>query len=201
MMCIHLHFDYQKATQALVFFIEKEGGRLNKMKALKLIYFADRYHLRKYGRPITNDEYFAMAYGPVASGVKDIAELSDFLGEQEKAYATQCVTLAAAPYIEARSPFDPNVFSKTDIEALEFAWKTFGQYTEFELVELTHKYPEWKKHEQSLKIHSRITMRLEDFLDDPVEPGIDPCFPLSPEEKQDTLAELQELAHIEALWN
>lgn len=200
-MCIHLHFDYQKATQALVFFIKKEGGRLNKMKALKLVYFADRYHLRKYGRPITNDEYFAMPYGPVASGAKDIIELSDFLGDQEKAYATHYITPTDPPYIEARNLGDTDVFSITDIEALEFAWNTFGQYTEFELVQLTHKYPEWKKHEQSLKIHSRVTMRLEDFLEDPIEPGVDPCFPLSPEEKQDTLAELQEFAHIEALWN
>ena len=83
-MCVHLNFDYQKATQSLTFFAEKEGGRIHKMKALKLVYLADRYHLRKYGRPITNDEYFAMPYGPVASGVKDIIEMSDFLGAEEK---------------------------------------------------------------------------------------------------------------------
>ena len=48
-----------------------------KMKALKLVYIADRYHLRKYGRLITNDTYFAMNYGPVPSGTKDIAEASE----------------------------------------------------------------------------------------------------------------------------
>jgi uncharacterized phage-associated protein len=58
------------------------------MKALKLIYFADRYHLRKYGRLVTNDIYYAMNYGPVPSSVKDIAEGSEFLGEKEKEYAS-----------------------------------------------------------------------------------------------------------------
>lgn len=53
------------------------------MKALQLVYFADRYHLRKFGRPITNDEYFAMPYGPVASGAKDIAEGSIGLSTHE----------------------------------------------------------------------------------------------------------------------
>ena len=58
-----LFFDYKKATQALNFFALKEGGTINKMKALKLIYFADRYNLRKYGRPVRNDDYWAMGYG------------------------------------------------------------------------------------------------------------------------------------------
>ena len=53
-MCIHLEFDHEKATQAINFFARESGGQINKMKAIKLIYFAERYHLRKYGRPITN---------------------------------------------------------------------------------------------------------------------------------------------------
>ncbi len=61
-------FSHRKATQALNFFAAKAGGKINKMKALKLVFFADRYHLRKYGRPVVGDEYLAMNYGPVASG-------------------------------------------------------------------------------------------------------------------------------------
>src|SRR5438309_84841 len=72
-------FSHRKATQALNFFAQRAGGSINKMKALKLVYFADRYHLRKYGRPVVGDEYLAMNYGPVASGTKDLAEMSDFL--------------------------------------------------------------------------------------------------------------------------
>ena len=65
-------FSHRKATQALNFFAQRAGGSINKMKALKLVYFADRYHLRKYGRPVVGDEYLAMNYGPVASGTKDL---------------------------------------------------------------------------------------------------------------------------------
>lgn len=46
------------------------GGRTHQQdEGAELVYFADRYHLRKFGRPITNDEYFAMAilrYDPQA---------------------------------------------------------------------------------------------------------------------------------------
>jgi uncharacterized phage-associated protein len=55
--------DYEKCTQALNFFAQKAGGQINKMKALKLIFFADRYHVRKYGRLLTNDNYMAMEHG------------------------------------------------------------------------------------------------------------------------------------------
>src|SRR5947209_4648782 len=79
-------FSHRKATQTLNFFARQAGGSLNKMKALKLVYFADRYHLRRFGRPVVGDEYLAMTYGPVPSGTKDLAEMSEFLGEEEAGY-------------------------------------------------------------------------------------------------------------------
>ena len=200
-MCIHLKFNYRKATQSLVFFAQQSGGTIDKLKALKLVYLADRYHLRKYGRPITNDEYFAMPYGPVASGVKDIAEFSDFLGEKERTYAAQYLTKAKGHYIGTTQPLQGDALSESEIEALSFAWETFGHYAQFELSEITHKYPEWKKHEQNLQSYTRLKMNLEDFLDDPTEPGVEKCFELSVEDKQDTLDELQELSRLEDLWN
>ena len=63
MQYCYFDFNYKKATQALAYFAEKSGGTINRLKGLKLIYFADRYHLRKYGRLITNDTYFAMDNG------------------------------------------------------------------------------------------------------------------------------------------
>ncbi|MBG86736.1 MAG: hypothetical protein CMO80_07535 [Verrucomicrobiales bacterium] len=84
-----LSFAHRKATQALNCFAECSGGRLNKMKALKLVFFAGRHHLRCSGRPVTNDTYFAMSYGPVASSCKDLAQQTGFLSEVEKEYRDQ----------------------------------------------------------------------------------------------------------------
>jgi len=41
-----LEFDYKKATQAINYLVKKEGGTIDKLKLIKLVYFADRYHLR-----------------------------------------------------------------------------------------------------------------------------------------------------------
>src|ERR1700681_3309737 len=94
-------FSHRKATQALNFFANRAGGSINKMKVLKLVYFADRYHLRKYGRPVVGDEYVAMNYGPVASGTKDLAEMSYFLGEEEESYAKRFILPAESAIIYA----------------------------------------------------------------------------------------------------
>ena len=198
-MCVHLRFDYKKATQALNFLAIKNGGLINKMKVIKLVYLADRYHLRKYGRPITNDEYFAMSYGPVNSGVKDISEMSDFLGPREREYASEHITTSGSYDVQSIKDYERDVFSDSDLEALSFVWNHFGHYTEFELANITHQYPEWKRHEETLDEQSRVRMNYEDFLDDPPK-HVNKCYELTAEDREDRLAELKELSGLDSLW-
>jgi uncharacterized phage-associated protein len=194
-------FAYKKATQALNFFAQQAGGCLSKLKALKLVFFADRYHLRKYGRLITNDEYWAMDYGPVASNTKDLAEMSSFLGQQEKAYAEKFLEAAdESNRFGSKAPVDEAVLSASDLEALRFAWNTFSRRAG--LVELTHAYPEWKRHEAALKSKqvSRVRIPYEDFLENPA-PGVNPCHPLTPSEQEDRREALRGLEAFETKWN
>lgn len=200
MLRIHFNFDYKKATQALNHLALKRHGKINKLKALKLIHLADRYHLRKYGRLVTNDIYFAMNYGPVPSGVKDIAEGSEFLGDKEQEYSSQYITVIDQYTLESVNPVDGSVFSDSDIEALDFAWEKFGHLNQFNLAKLTHKYPEWKRHKEALKVDSRIQIFLEDFLKDP-ESNIEKCFELDEEDRTARREQLAEMARITLLWS
>lgn len=197
-----MSFSYKKATQALNYFARQSGGRINKMKALKLLFFADRFHLRKYGRPITNDEYFAMNYGPVPSGGKDLVEGSDFRPNVEKAYAGQFLNADNRYEFSSVNEVETLVFSRTDQEALEYVWSHFGPHDEFKLAELTHEYPEWRRHEAAISggSSSRVKMSFSDFLDDPPAP-LDPCFPLTEQERSVRREEVQELCSIHNLWN
>lgn len=159
--------DYRKAVQAINFFAQKEHGKINKMKAIKLIYLADRFHLRKYGRPVTNDFYIAMKFGPVGSKVKDLAELSFVLPEEEKNYAEKYI-VTNGYNTESRTVIDEDVFSKTDLEALEFAYKNFGKHDKFKLAEITHDFPEWAKFNEQFKNRTTASeiMDYNDFFDD-----------------------------------
>jgi uncharacterized phage-associated protein len=197
-----MSFSYKKATQALNYFARQNGGHINKMKVLKLLFFADRYHLRKYGRPVTNDEYFAMNYGPVPSGCKDLVEGSDFRPDVEKSYAGQFLDPVNRYEFSSINEVEPLVFSQTDQEALAFAWDHFGPFDEFKLAELTHQYPEWKRHEAAISggNSSRVKMAFSDYLDDPPAP-YDPCFPLTDEDREIRREEIQEMSAIHNLWN
>ncbi|WKZ20146.1 MAG: Panacea domain-containing protein [Candidatus Jettenia sp. CY-1] len=136
------------------------------MKAIKLIYFADRYHLRKYGRPVTNDECVAMGYGPAGSKTKDIAENTSFLNTIESEYNKKYIKRQGIHDIQSVHDVDMNVFSDSDIEALEFAVNCFGHLDQFQLAEVPHVYPEWKRFEKKLEsgTGSVFTMDYEDFL-------------------------------------
>ena len=198
---IRFDCDPEKVTQILNFFALQAGGSINKLKAIKLAYLADRYHLRKFSRLISNDNYVAMKLGPVPSKALDIAECDNFLDEEIKDYSKQFISPEGKYSIKSVGPLDETVFSESDIEALNYSWKNFSHLGKYELAKLTHKYPEWKKHEIEIKANpkSSFPMDLLDFLEDP-NAGIDPCFKLDDQDRATRREHLAQMAHLESIW-
>jgi|CXWL01.1.fsa_nt_gi uncharacterized phage-associated protein len=193
-------FDSEKATQALNLFATLEGGKVNKMKALKLIWMADRFHIRKYGRPIIGDEYFAMKFGPVPSHAKNIAVLYEKLAPEILKYAKRYIKpVNNLEFQSIRKP-EKSVFSKTDLEALESIYREFGWMKPFQLAEYSHYYPEWTKHKYALKKSRRIPMKYEDFFDDPKDINVE-IFNLESSQLQAAQETFVENQKIEAIWN
>ena len=160
-------FNYKKAVQTLTFFAQKEGSVINRMKVFKLIWLSDRLHLRKYGRPILNDVYFALPKGPIPSNTKDLADNSEYLADTEKELREQFIENLGRFNIKAKLETQKSVFSQSDLEVMNLVYPNFGNLNEFELSELSHQYPEWQKFENSLTIgnSSRFEMSYEDFFD------------------------------------
>jgi uncharacterized phage-associated protein len=159
---------YKKATQALNLLARKKDGKINKMKAIKLIFLADRLHLRKYGRPIVGDMYWAMKLGPVGSLTKNVAELSS-ISEEALAYAKKYIKPIdeKKQVITSLKKEDLGVFSKTDIECIESVYNKFSDKDQFELAEITHEFPEWIKHKKELDDgKKRVRMDYDDFFVD-----------------------------------
>ena len=159
---------YKKATQALNLLARKKDGKINKMKAIKLIFLADRLHLRKYGRPIVGDMYWAMKLGPVGSLTKNVAELSR-ISDEALTYAKKYIK----PIDEKKQIFislgqeDLGVFSKTDLECIESVYNKFSDKDQFELADITHEFPEWIKHKKELDGgKKRVRMDYDDFFAD-----------------------------------
>jgi len=157
-------YNYKKAIQALNFFAVSNGGTLNKMKGLKLLFLADRLHLRKYGRTISQDTYYAFKLGPVASNTRDILDCTNFASLEALEYGSGFITPVDSLYYRSKANTNLKVFSTSDKQTLEIILLNFGNLNEFQLSDLSHKFPEWKKFEKQLLENDRLRIKM-DFLD------------------------------------
>ena len=139
-----------KIVQALYYVLTKIGTA-DKLKLVKLLYLADEYHLLKYGRTVTGDEYWAMSWGPVGSVTKDILSFDDDESTEYKYISRLIKKINDYTFKAQETEVDLDMLSETDIEALDFIVKHFGAKTKDELIRFTHKYPEWKQYERLFK--------------------------------------------------
>jgi uncharacterized phage-associated protein len=204
-----LEFNLRKAVQAANFFAASEPRKaIGKLKLIKLLYFVDRYHLRKYGRPVFNDSYWAMRLGPVGSSVKDVAELS--LEPEELEYAVAYINKDDSdpkhPLVKSINDPDRAVFSKSEIESLEAIQDSLGGLQVGGLIDASHQQPEWAKHEiVSSGEASRTRMFYDDFFlrasDTPTQDDVDlPVFSVSPEVLENSREVYREQVRVAKIW-
>ncbi|MBI5464747.1 MAG: SocA family protein [Ignavibacteriales bacterium] len=195
---IKFRYNAEKGLAMLEYLLGLVGGKYNQMALLKLAFFADRYHVRNYSRPVSMDEYYALKLGPIPSNLKDILDLQNYYPEDFFFPGDYKIELKSAD-------IDTSQFSKSDIEAMKFSFEHFaalGARDEFFLANLTHAYPEWDKY--SLRFETsklgREDMDYADFLlnADVNHPDfrklafVDPFRPLSESEQEEILSEMQE---------
>lgn len=162
-----MRIDYEKIVQAINFFARKnKGHRITKLYFLKLMFLADRYHLRMYGRMISNNHYVAMKYGPVASEAKNTFEFTNIpsMPDALQEYAAEYLDPVDDASVVSLKNVDADVFSETDIEALEAAYSAWQTHQHRGLVTYTHLFPEWANHETELNNKKVCDMSIEDFF-------------------------------------
>jgi uncharacterized phage-associated protein len=137
------------------------------MYLLKLIFFADRYHIRHFGFVASGDKYFAMKNGPVASAIKDIMQgkMPSCANSTELCLLNKVKQISEYEIIIEAQKDDE--LSESFKQALDFAVKTYGKYTQFQLSDISHDYPEWKKHEKEISNGGRAEMSFVDFFENP----------------------------------
>jgi len=139
------NFNETKTVEALVL-IASRWPRITPFFLAKVLFFADRNHLRAYGRPVTGDAYIAMEAGPVPSGVYDMVKGNlDFFGDPDAIVGAIEVPRGNRhyPVIVAKREPKLDLLSETDIKAIEDAIQ-FCRGKSFQaLSSLTHQEPAW----------------------------------------------------------
>ncbi|WP_107811649.1 Panacea domain-containing protein [Campylobacter concisus] len=163
-------FEVKAIAHALHYLITKYSGNkekiANRMAILKLFFFAQRYHLRAYGRLIAKDRFVAMDHGPVSSIALDIMRENFYqVLEDDKKFSQKIIHSFDDRLVQALGDVeDYDELSDTDLEALNFALENFGRMDQWELVDSTHEYREWGKHKKELKNKKCVDMDILDFF-------------------------------------
>lgn len=60
-------FNASKITEAAQTFLRMEGGKMEILKLVKLLYISERESFKKRGNPIYGGRYFSLPHGPITS--------------------------------------------------------------------------------------------------------------------------------------
>lgn len=169
---IRFRFDPEKLVHTLAFFAKNGAEHLDTMKAAKLLYFADKLHLQKYGRPILGDDYYCMKHGPIPTLALNIIQSA--IAANEAADGSELMAEyfdvdKSGKYPELVAKKDPDLdgFSDSDIEVLTEVAGKYGRLTAWDLRELAHEQPEVKAADARRLADGRgsVPMPFESFLD------------------------------------
>lgn len=138
----------EKIVETLLFVLNRVDY-VDKHKLSKILYFADKSHLEKYGRTITGDSYVKMKFGPVPSRTYDLIK-SSFGGEVPFHIDGQRVIPDRHENIEE--------LSESDVICLNASIKEYEDKDFSELVTLSHD-ASWHKAEMNQHYS------LDDFLE------------------------------------
>jgi uncharacterized phage-associated protein len=140
-------YNPRKAAQTIAYFASKnESRKIKVLKAIKLVYLADRESIARFGFPIQDEIRVSMPHGPVNS-----TTLSYINGEHEAEDSGWADFLSDRDNFEVMaqvaSPEDFDELSEADIICLDHVWNTFGDMNQWEIRDWTHdraNLPEWE---------------------------------------------------------
>ncbi len=153
-------FNFEKALQAVGVMLRTEPShRMNYMRMLKLLYICEKESLAETGHSITGDKVVAMERGPVLSHLYDLIK-----GTHYNASAWNRFIERDRYEIMLKEEQNPgtDLLNKFEIETINAVSERYHQQDEFDMVHLTHEFPEWKKNDPG---KSSKPIPLDDILE------------------------------------
>jgi uncharacterized phage-associated protein len=133
-MPIQFNFNKQKSIESILWLIQK--GESNMYNILKMLFEAEKYHLNKYGRPITGDDYYAMDFGIVPTEtyrmIRDDLSRGSFCKEENNMIKLREANLSH--------------LSKSDVKALTHGYDKYAGLDFNQVMIKNHEESAWKKY-------------------------------------------------------
>lgn len=157
----------------ILFFLEKNGGSIQVLKLMKLIWISDRYYFLNFGNLISGDGYVAMKNGPVPSLAYNIVKNDInpvFYKEGVKPNFLEkinsSITRKGYNDVVSTERFDSDLFAEGEIMIMNLVFEKLKSHSSVDLSEYSHKFAEWKRFESDLNKNpaTRHQIKLDDFL-------------------------------------
>jgi uncharacterized phage-associated protein len=140
-----------KLKAILLYFANNTDTKfLGKVKLMKLFYFLDFKHLKKFGSPVTFDTYVNLDHGPIPSFIKNIVDsaaddidssvLADTIYFERPSGTAMFRILPKRKFTDS----DMNLFSETELEVLNQICVEFGNRNTKYLEDASHKESPWR---------------------------------------------------------
>lgn len=167
---VRISYSVEKALQALYYF-QSKAQVTDKMSLIKLLFFADRFHVRNLCIPMLCDSYTAMRQGPVCSRTYDLikkGQYFDYLPALQKRFVSKnlsCKKQTIVTVLDTGS----DCLSLSDKMALDFSIEHFSRFERKDLSKISHAYPEWSRYKTILETEfsNAEEMSYIDFFDNP----------------------------------
>ena len=135
-------FKSRKAAQICAFFAVKAGGTIDKLKVIKLVYFAERQFLADNHMPMLFDEFYSLPNGPICSST-----LNGLDGLLHPSIWDEFIARHGRDKIIASKKFgrdDLDEISDAEMGALEKCWTEFGHLSAWSIRNYSHDHcPEY----------------------------------------------------------
>ncbi len=145
---MNFRFDVTKATEVACEFLQREGGSINIMKLVKLVYLLDRLSVARRGIPVVGGAYFSLPNGPITSELLDLVNSGRIWGATDchwEEFIGDRQNHEIAALKEARSQH----LSESELRLIDAIYQEHGKKDQWQLREWCHEHcEEWTPLEQ-----------------------------------------------------
>jgi len=178
-----MQYDIEKLIDILAL-LAKNKQRLDKLRISKLLYFIDKFHIRKYGRFVLNDRYHSLPLGPIPS--LSLNYINDFFKPVIRISGIKVEKNPLEEYffsakyrnydvLKLKKDVNLNSLSDSELEAVDQVIKKYGNFATPRLINISHNDKTWKETSNPSEIKPKL------FLE-----GL-------PEEQKDAMEKLMEI--------
>ncbi len=141
-MTIRFEMNEDKAIEVLTWLANEQPG-IAAFHVSKVLYYADKEHLNRYGRPVVGDTYIRMEFGPVPSKTYDLIKKEN-LGQSVLKRFREAVDVRGG-FRHLHPLREPNMemLSRTDVECLANALQKYGTRDFGVLSRISHRETAW----------------------------------------------------------